>query len=72
MHFRAFSKVTVQNRDIFGGLLKFQIFLGGAGLEISENRHLPCITKLLAYMGENLIFTRNIKNFHLPCSLRHS
>ena len=30
MHFRVFFKVKVQNRDIFFGLLKFQIFLGGA------------------------------------------
>ena len=30
MHFRVFSKVIVQNKDIFGGLLKFQIFILGA------------------------------------------
>ena len=28
MHFRVFFKVKVQNWDIFGGLLKFQIFVG--------------------------------------------
>ena len=30
MHFRVFFKVKVQNWDIFLGLLKFQIFFGGA------------------------------------------
>ena len=37
-----------------------------AGLEISENRHLPCITKLIGIHGENLIFSRNIKIFTCP------
>ena len=30
MHFRVFFKVNVQNRRYFLGLLKFQIFFGGA------------------------------------------
>ena len=30
MHLGSFLKVKVQNGDILGGLLKFQIFFGGA------------------------------------------
>ena len=32
------------------------IILFTAGLEISENRHLPCITKFIGIHGENLFF----------------
>ena len=39
-----------------------------SGLEISENRHLPCITKCIVIHGENLIFTRNIKIFTCPAA----
>ena len=39
-----------------------------AGLEISENRHLPCITKFIGMHGENLIFSRNIKIFTCPAA----
>ena len=42
-----------------------------AGLEISEIRHLPCITKYIAYTrihGKNLIFSRNIKIFTCPAA----
>ena len=38
------------------------------GLEISENRHLPCITKFIGIHGENLIFSRNIKIFTCPAA----
>ena len=40
----------------------------GSGLEISENRHLPCITKFIGIHGENLIFSRNIKIFTCPAA----
>ena len=39
-----------------------------SGLEISENRHLPCITKFIGIHGENLIFSRNIKIFTCPAA----
>ena len=39
-----------------------------AGLEISENRHLPYITKFIGIHGENLIFSRNIKIFTCPAA----
>ena len=39
-----------------------------SGLEISENRHLPCITKCIGIHGENLIFSRNIKIFTCPAA----
>ena len=38
------------------------------GLEISENRHLPSITKFIGIHGENLIFSRNIKIFTCPAA----
>ena len=38
------------------------------GLEISDNRHLPCITKFIGIHGENLIFSRNIKIFTCPAA----
>ena len=38
------------------------------GLEISENRHLPCITKFIGIHEENLIFSRNIKIFTCPAA----
>ena len=41
-------------------------FLRGAGLEISGNRHLPCIRKIIGYMRKILIFTRNNKTFTCP------
>ena len=39
-----------------------------SGLEISENRHLLCITKFIGIHGENLIFSRNIKIFTCPAA----
>ena len=43
-----------------------------AGLKISWNRHLPCITKNIGIYGKMLIYNGNHRKFHLPCSLRHS
>ena len=45
-----------------------QFTYGIAGLEISENRHLPCITKFIGIHGEKLIFSRNFKIFTCPAA----
>ena len=44
------------------------IFIYTTGLEISENRHMPYITKFIGIHGENLIFSRNIKIFTCPAA----
>ena len=42
------------------------------GLEISENRHLPCITKNIGIYGGKFNFQYKYQNFHLPYSLSNS
>ena len=55
-----------------GGGGPFINLLYSAGLEISENKHLPCITKTIGIYGKKIDFYLKYQNFHLPCSLRHS
>ena len=54
----------VEGQYIIISPFKFQY----TDLKISENRHLPCITKFIGIHGENLIFSRNIKIFTCPAA----
>ena len=49
-------------------IILYLLLIQVSGLEISENRHLPCITKSIHIYGENLIFTRNLKIFTCPAA----
>ena len=52
----------------FIGVARRRKKLHTSGLEISEKRHLPSITKNIGIYGKMLIFTRNIKNFTCPAA----